>query len=224
MTKREGISRVKIGVKELNADSKLSNKYVWSIINSKTKLLIQRDSDNLNLSRLQNLYQSLSCVQMEEAPAGDTCCDVRTYCTVFRSVDRLPELYTDSYGVIISGVTTIDGSIEVKMTTPQQVLRTKKDTNSKYDKTIYGFYKDGYVYITNESYPLISIEGMFVDDVRLSLTNSCRNTLECLSYMDTDWIVPSKMEEPIIAMCIQELAGVYKKIPEDNNINKNPNI
>lgn len=224
MTKREAISRVKILVKELNADSRLTNKYVWSSIDSKSKLIIQRENDALKLSRIQSMYKTLPCVKMEEAPYADNCCEVKTYCTVFRSVYPLPEMYTDSHGFVLRQITTIDGSQEIRMVTPQQARRIKQDKNSKYDKTIYGFLNNNYLYITNKKFPLVRVEGMFIDDVSNLKNSPCATvdtTANCKLYLDQDWNVPPKLEEGIINMVVEELSKVYKRIIEDNNLNKN---
>jgi hypothetical protein len=224
MKKREAISRVKGAIKEINADSRLTNKRVWSMIDTKTVYLINQESDKLKIDRIQKLYQTLPCIRMEEAPAGDSCCDVKTYCTVFRSVEPIPEIYSDSYGAIIDSVTTIDGSIQIKMTTPKDVQRAKKDSNSRFDKTVYGFYKENYLYIANEKYPLVSMEAMFKDDLSLRKAHKCGEEVEnCIKYLDTDWVVPQKLEDTILNTVVLELANVYKRIPEDQNINKNTN-
>ena len=224
MTKREAISRVKKALKEIGADSRLTNKQVWGSIDSKSSLIISREADSLRLSRIQKLYQSIPCVKMEEVTQGDSCGEVTLYCSIIKSVEQLPEMYADTYGVIIDSINTIDRSIQIKLTTAKELLRIKKDTNSRFDKTIYAFFQDNYLYLSNAKYPLIEVRAMFKDDVRLRKTNKCGGQIiNCLKFLDTDWVIPQKIEDDVLRLVIQDLASVYKKIPEDVNINKNPN-
>lgn len=219
----EAISRVKNAIKEVNADSRLSTKQIVSSLITKSQLIIQRESDKLKLIKIQDIFQSLNCIEMQEVSAIDDCCGVDSVCTLMRSKHKLPEMYNDDYGVIIKRLTTIDESIEIRLSTPQNILRVKKDKNSKYDKTVYAFFRNGYIFITNKKYPVIRIEAFFKEDLSFNKVFKCTAPNNCTRFLDTQWIVPQKLQEPIISLVIQELATVYKKFPEDNNITKTPN-
>lgn len=220
----EAISRVKNALKEANADSRLTNKHVVSQLLTKSELIIQRESDKLKLVRIENIFQSLNCIEMQEVSTIDDCCGIESVCTVMRSKHKLPEMYNDDYGSIFKNLTTIDESIELKVTTPQNILRIKKDTNSKYDKTIYAFFRNGYLFITNKKYPIIKLEAFFKEDLSFTKIYKCGDTFnKCIRFMDTKWFIPDKLQDTVIGLVVQELAGLYKKIPEDINITKTPN-
>lgn len=218
MTNREAISSVKKSIKEVNADSVLTNKFVISKLNATARVLIQQESDKLKLSKIQSLYQLLKCVEMEEAPTIDPCCGVKSLCTIWRTKDKLPALYTDSNGVIIKAIRTIDSSKEIKFTTPSRLIRIKKDKNSKYDKTIYAFFSDGRVYLSNAEFRKIEIEGLYQDDI--SHLNVCEGKNDCIRLIDREWKVPQKLEDVIIKSVIKELLESYKRINGDPTINK----
>lgn len=55
----------------------------------------------LNLIKTDAPFQKLKCVPIIEAPVTDPCCGIKSKCTVFRTKDRLPDIYEDSVGVII---------------------------------------------------------------------------------------------------------------------------
>ena len=59
MTIRESIFIIKRLFREVNADSKLTNKAVNSLISKHCKWLIYRDSERLKLLKKNNIYQKL---------------------------------------------------------------------------------------------------------------------------------------------------------------------
>lgn len=219
MTNRESISLVRTAVREVNADSILPNKYIYNEIMKVSRLLIQRDSDRLVLMQNQDLFQKLRCIEMEEAPAIDPCCGLKTYCTVWRTKNKLPEIYTDSTGVIIKNMATIDGSQNFKIITPTKLLSIKKDVNSKYDKTLYAFYSEGRLYTTNSRFKMIELEAMFEEDI--SNLNNCDSDIKtCTRKIDGQWRVPKKLQDPILKEVINNILNSYKRVPQDTDINK----
>ena len=220
----EVTSRVKNTIKEANADSRLSTKQIVSSILTKSQVVIQRESDKLKLIKIQDIFQSLNCIDMQEVSTIDDCCGVDSVTSLMRSKHKLPEMYNDDYGVIIKRITTIDESIEIKLSTPQNILRVKKDKNSKYDNTVYAFFRNGYLFITNKKYPVVKVEAFFKEDLAFNKIFKCgEDASTCLRFLSTRWMVPQKLQESILAMVVQELAGIYKKLPEDINITKTPN-
>ncbi len=219
MTNKEAISLVKKGIREVNTDSRLTNKFIYSKLRAVGIILIQQDSDKLKLSKLQDLYQPLKCVEMIEAPTIDPCCGIKSFCRIWRTKEKIPDLYSDSMGVIIKAIRTIDSSKEISIITPSRLLRIKKDKNSKYDKSIYGFYSDGYIYLANAEYRMIEVDGMFTEDI--SHLNTCENKdKECIRLIDRVWKVPSKLEGVIIQAVVKDILESYKRITEDPTINK----
>ena len=216
---REAISLVKKNLKEANSDSRLTNKYIWGKLKSVGIVLVQQDSDKLKLAKLQDLYQPLKCVEMEEAPKIDPCCGIKSFCKIWRTKEKIPDLYSDSMGVIIKAIRTIDSSKEISIITPSRLLRIKKDKNSKYDKSIYGFYSDGHIYLANAEYRMIEIEGLFTEDI--SHLNVCDSKeKECTRLIDRPWKVPAKLEGVIIQAVVKDILESYKRITEDPTINK----
>jgi len=221
MTIREAISNVRKSLKEVNADSRLTNKFIYSKLHSLAKLLIQRESDRLKLSRIQTLYQTLPCVCMEEVPTVDPNCGIISNCTIWRTSIKLPELYSDSMGTIIKHITSIDDSTEIMLTTKARLRSLKKDKNSKYDKTIYAYYDNDRIYIASKKILKINITGIFQEDI--SDIKTCCNdnkVKSCTRFIDKNWIVPSKLETVIIDEVTKFLLGSYKQIQEDQKINK----
>ena len=158
MTKAEAISRVRVGIKELNADSRLTKKYIFSSLQSKIRILISQNSDGLKLIRDNTIFQTLKCVKLSPVPTIDECCGIKTKCQIWRTDDRLPKMYTDEDGVIVKNIVSIDGTTDFDLTTPTAIRRMLLNVNSKYDTNKYCFYSDGYLYVVKEKVPLTSVQ------------------------------------------------------------------
>lgn len=218
MTNRSLINQVKELVKERYADSRLSNKFIYSILSKIAKLLIKRESDGLKLLKYQNLYQTLKCIEVIEAPTIDPCCGIKSYCSVWRTKDKLPEMYEDGAGVIVYDVLSIDGSFAYEFRTAEAIRRKMSNPwIKKYSKeTMYSFYEDGYLYFTKRTM-LVGVKGMFIEDVKKYST--CEKQ-ECSSFLDERFYIPPHLEEPLIKASLEEIIKTYKAIPDDININK----
>lgn len=222
MTLREAISRVKKELKEVNADSRLTNKFVYSKLISKSSLLIQREADSLKLAKLQDMYQTLKCVEFKEVPAIDPHCSVKSDLVLYRSCSKLPDIYYDSAGAMFGGIMSLDRSIEMSLETLSFIINLREDTNSKFDKTIYLFFEDGYLYSEKPIKAIIS--GFFAYDISDYMGCDCtKEESPCNKFLDGKWFVPRKLEDSIISLTIQELANAYKRFPEQQIIDKNPN-
>lgn len=227
MTIGEFISRVRVELREINADSRLPKKFIYSIGQSKLKILISQMSDSLKLIKDNTIFQTLKCLKVAPVPTIDECCGLKSSCEIWRTVDKLPKSFADEDGIIIKNILSVDGSTEFTLTTPKALKRILADTsNAKYDKKKYCYYSDGYIYIAKERVKLIKMEGYFEEDVtkynkQCDACKDCDKESKCVSFLDSTWMVPKKLEEVIISQTVTELANIYKRMPEDDTVNKN---
>lgn len=230
MDNREAIYKVKKLFKEVNADSRLSNKFAFSLIDNAVKWLISRESDKQKLIRNDKAFQKLKCVKVIEAPLIDPCCGVRSLCTVFRTEDRLPELFEDGNGVIIRGVLTIDGQTSLFQIKPSEWERKQNNPwLDKDKKNKYFFYSDGYLYFPNGSWKMVEVDALFNRDISdLNLCddkNTCDDeTVQCKRFLDKKFIFPEYLEAQMYDAVKKDLADIYKKLPEKSvHIDKDDN-
>lgn len=225
LTIRKAISEVKKGLRENDADSRLSNKYVYALIKKHAADVLRQRSDAFRILKQQSFYQTLNCVTVEEAPLIDPCCGIRSKCTVYRTRDRLPRMYEDSYGAIIKNVLTIDGSFELQPVTPDGWDRKRKNPwgSGGAMKDVYYFYNDGYLYFPMSTWRKVKIRAYFQEDVSdLNLCDNCGNTpsTECRRYMDNQFFLPPDLWKYVSERVNQELLTIYKRIVPDELINK----
>ncbi len=227
MTNREAIHRLKRMLREINADSRLSDRTIYSLLRNHVKWLIYRESDKLKLLKADDIYQMLKCVKIIEAPAVDPCCSIKSLCTVYRTENKIPLLYEDSSGVIIKAVKTIDGSkslTPIKASEWERKLGNPWLDNSK--KNQFYFYDNGYLYFPQGSWKMIEIVGLFQEDI--SYIDLCDNpatcgddTKKCSRFLDRRFIVPAYLEAQVYESAIKDLSNTYKRIKEESdNINK----
>lgn len=219
MTIREAISKVKKSFKEINADSHLSNKFVYSSLVAKSNLIMQRESDALRLSNIQDVYQTLKCVKVEEIPSVDPRCNMKSKAKFYRTVKCLPDTYFDSDGPLIRSIRSIDGFTEIQLTTLDSIERWKKDSNSKYDKSVYAFYSEKHLYLTRKV--PVKIEAAFTNDIS-HIDCNC-DDIPCYVFLDTKWYVPKKLEDTILSLVLQDLANSYERVSTKVLTDKNDN-
>lgn len=230
MTNRESIYKVKKLFREVNADSRLSNRLVFSLMKNASRWLISRESDKQKLIRNDKAFQMLKCIKVIEAPLIDPCCGIRSLCKIYRTEERLPELYEDGNGVIIRGVLTIDGQTSLFQIKPSEWERKQNNPwIDKDKKNRYFFYSDGYLYFPNGSWKKVEVDALYTEDI--SDLNLCDDKLtcddetkQCLSFLDKRFILPEYLEAQMYDSVKKDLSEIYAKLPEkSNNINKNDN-
>lgn len=227
ITNREAIYKVKRLFREVNADTRLSDRVIFSLLENHTKWLISRESDKLKLIRNEKIFQPLKCVKVIEAPLIDPCCGIKSLCTVFRTEEKLPDLFEDSNGIIIKNVTTIDTQTSLTQIKPSEWERKQNNPwINKDKKNTFFFYSDGYLYFPNGSWKMVEVVGLFKRD--LYGMNKCDNCLtcedetkECKRFLDKNFIIPEYLEAQMFDAVIKDLSNTYKRIKEEStNINK----
>lgn len=223
-TIREAVSLVKKGVKEVHADSMLTNKYTYSILKNWIKSILSRDSDAFRLSNRESIYQTLKCVEVIEAPAIDPCCGLRTKCKVWRTKDRLPAILEDSQGPRIATVSPVDGLIKpsgsdttLSVVLAKDIRRRLENPWSKFNVEGYAVFNDGYLYFPNRAWKMILVEAIFLEEVE----SPCDTTDECKRFLDKKLFVPERQLQEAINKTIEEILGRYKRLPDQQVIDKN---
>lgn len=227
MTNREAIYTVKRMLRESNADNRFTNKMIYSILLKHTKWLIQRESEKLKLINKGNLFQTKKCIPVAPSPITDKCCNVQTDCTIYRTVEKIPEMFEDLYGPIILSVTSLDFSKSFNVVPPQSISRLKNNPWSKLNKKnkkYYAFYNDGYIYFPFDVLKSVNVSGMFINKVKSDCEEPCKDCNPCLRFLDQQFNIPDYLEAQMFDFTIKDLLNTYKRFPEKSHeINKNDN-
>lgn len=215
------ISQLMNQAKLTNADARLTRKFVWSIIDKHARWLIKRESSKLRIMKLDYLFQRMRCVPVIEMSTIDEDCGIKTKCKIWRTRDKIPDLYTDEDGIIIKAVYSVDGSEEYTPIKLQELMRKLENPHSRYDKSRYYYFYNGYLYFPNQPIHMVEIKGYFQDEI----VNECRpdeHHKRCWSHMQKKLRVPEYVLGELMDHALNDLINT-KKIPTDPKINKEEN-
>jgi hypothetical protein len=220
-TKRELISRLRTSIKEVSADTKFTNRYLWNVIWSAIKLLVKQDADtNRKIYNQSGLWQSI-CVKM--IPVSPILCDCLVLpmdCAVYRSEYRLPAILESANGFVYRFISTPDLSIKFTLVTPFQFDYKSKIRNNR-EK--YVFIHDGYLWSPNSTFGMLILSGVFESDTSKITQFNCNKPVDggdCGSILDSEAGVPDYMDRDVIRVALEEL-GISRQLQADNLPNLN---
>jgi len=221
-TRGQQIAKARQFIKETNADSRMTDRFIWSIIDPHIRWMIKRESGNLKIMHYDTIFQTLKGVPVEQVSTIDECIDVKTKCTIYRTVFKLPSIYEDEDGVIIKSVFSIDGSNDFIPIKINEYMRKLEDPNSKYDKSKYYFYNNGYLYFPNHRIDKVMIKALFEYDLENICSTCPAPSFSCKSFSEHQVYFPDKLEGELWSYVEKDLIA-YKQIPTDEQIDKNEN-
>ena len=157
------ISRIKALLKLNNADARLTDRHIFSLMKKHSIFLLKRDSSWLRVP--STIYQVLHKVDLIEVDAVEAC-EINTNCTIKRTATRLPGIVENVDGPIIKRVTSIDATIVLTPIESSGYTRKVGKSTAKYDKTLYYWYINGYLYFPNIKWDAVRIEAYFEEEVK----------------------------------------------------------
>ena len=219
MNIRSAISIIKSDNKAFSDDSMLTDRFIWSKIQSKTLFFLKQRNDRFNLNNNNFLYSILDCVEMEMV-SSINCCKEIPACEILRSVEKLPKIAESNLSSIIKGIYNLDGSERIDFVSINDVIRL---SNSKYKpKGIKAFIKDEYLFIPFRKNPkAVAIEAYFENPLEVYQKNKCKEQDSCISYPDLEWKCSSDLQSVIIQEVNKELSYFFNRIIPDENTDKN---
>ena len=220
-TKREIIETFRDMVKERNADTIYTNKFLYEVLSKHAKWLIKREVSAGRIMTNNSFFQTLPCIEVIEVPSIDSCCPIKVNCKVYRTKNKLPEMWIDTSGPIIKNVTSVDGSTDFFFTTAMAYSSISNDPyQSLIQDEYYSFFTDGYIWIPEVNPHRINIYAFFKDDI--SSKSECSEVKTCTRYLDTEFVIPGWLEAEMYAKALEQLFPSLQKV-SDEQIDKNPN-
>jgi hypothetical protein len=137
-----------------------------------------------------------------------------------RTKEKIPVPFEGAYGPFIRTVSSIDGSVEVYRTQPAQYTSITKTTAFKYNKQKYYWYMNGYLYLPNNEWESVMVEGIFEDDIAIF---TCDKEAVCKVRQDEVLGIPDDLFAEVEQNVMAQLMGTVQ-IPIDTNISDKQNI
>jgi hypothetical protein len=210
----ETVSRVRNALKAVKEDAFLTDRMIYSIVLKYSKFFVRRQDNENKIMRFQSLFEVLPCVELIEVDKVDACCaGIKSNCIIKRTKDKLPILYEGVYGPLFRDVTSIDGSQILYKTYPGTYAAMTDSTNFKYNKNLYYWYLDGYLYFPNIMWDAIRIEAIWADDVNYLKCSDKED--QCQLRQEQQTHVPDYLFAEIEQSVLKEF-GMMMQIPSEN--------
>jgi hypothetical protein len=172
----EAISRVRNGIKAVDADSFITDRLIYSNLLKYAKMFIKRQDGQTTQAKFNSLYKRIPCIDLIEVDKVVACCDIQSGVKIKRSKEKLPSILEGSNGPLLRTVASIDGSVEVFRTTPQLYTSLQKTSGFKYNKKKYYWLLDGYLFIPNVEWDSAQIDGIFEGSISgLTCDDECQS-------------------------------------------------
>jgi hypothetical protein len=216
----EIISRIRTTNKLVGADTRISDRYIYNQLLTKRDHFIKLEDDKKKLLNSTQIFKPLHQVDLIDVNKVEVS-DLDLGEVIKRTKLKLPKIVMAGFGPVIRRVSSLDGSQLLTETKETTYSRKVNLDTAKYDRTLYYYLKDGYMYLPNIPWESISIDAYFEDPFEIDALNNCEDN--CSPMQDREFLIPSYLKEVIIQSTAEEIGRYYVRLREDININKNPN-
>lgn len=204
-------------------DTRLSSRHIYSKLISARSFLIKRELDKRK-KLSQRSIEYLECIPLETASKYDCGFSVPPNCSVLKTKCKIPKAINSNYGDYITSVSTIDGSFLFSKSSWERV-RYIKGLRYTSSNPVYYFKNDYLFFLVASNTELedlkyITVGGVFEDALGYKCEPACSDYVKpCDDLDDREFIVEDHLIEPIIKMAVEELLGVFARMPEDRENN-----
>jgi len=207
----EAISRVRNTLKASKEDPFLTDRTIYFLLTKYGQTLLKREDNQFRLMKISSIFQVLpylELIDVDKVEAG--CIGVYSGCYFKRSKEKLPTILNGTFGPIIRTVSSIDGTIELFRTDPGTWISMTKSTTFKYNRSIYFWYLNGYLYLPNVDWDAIRMEAIFEGQVDTCTTD------DCLIKQDQPLPFPEYLFSEIEQFTVKELT-IAMQVPADGS-------
>lgn len=214
----EVVSRIRTQVKAVRQDAFLTDRAIYSFVKKHAMWLMKREDGKSRLLGFSSVIQTMDYVELIEVDKIEAgCTRLKSGCTFRRTKDKIPVFMQGYYGPLIRSVTSLDGSEELQPTLPSTYLHIAKSKNHKYNKTMYYWYLNDYLYFPEIEWDAVRIEGIFEKDVT---DFGCKRE-DCVYRQDTKLGIPDYLLGELEAQVFKDLAGVMQTPVDTANDKQN---
>jgi hypothetical protein len=207
----EAISRVRNALKAVKEDAFLTDRTIFFSLTKYAQTLIKREDNQFKLMKISSIFQVLpylELIDVDKVEAG--CIGVYSGCYFKRTKDKIPSILNGAFGPVIRTVSSIDGTIEIYRTEPGIWLSITKSTTYKYNKNLYFWYLNGYLYFPNLDWEAVRMEAIFDGYVDTCTSDPCE------VRQDQPLSIPAYLFSEVEQFTVKELA-MGLQIPTDTS-------
>lgn len=222
MTNRQAINKFRKDLNERNADSGYTNQYLYNSLMVHAKWLIKREASRIYGNT--SLFQMLSPREIMAVSNVPDSVSIKTNVKIYRTKNKIPEIWQDSFGPIIKSISSLDRSTSFMLISFSEWFNKIQNPYQKYSKEKYCIFEDGYLWFPKDNPHKIIMTAYFKDNV-VGKHEECEDCEEgdCKKFLDAEFRMPEWIEGELFAKALEQVAGITKRLPEDAQIDKNVN-
>ena len=214
----ELISQIRNQTKTVSQDNLyVSDRMVFSLIKKHASLFLYREDANMKLTGMRFLYTTLYMELIEVDKVEANCMGLRSSCTIKRTKNKLPVAMKGYTTPLFGEVSSVDQSQFLQMTTAAAYVRKMNASDARYNKTLYFWYMNGYLYFANIEWDAIRIEMILEEDV-----DECGLPDECTDAQLSDIFIPAHLMSTIANEVVRDLGVLFQIPPDTVNDKKSP--
>lgn len=213
------VSRIRNVVKGVKEDAFLTDRFLYSLVLKYAKMVIRRQDNENKIMRMRGFFETLPCIELMEVDKVEACCTgIKTNCTIMRTKDKLPDVLNGLIGPLFRDITSIDGSIVAYPTYASQYVSMTNSTSFKYNKTVYYWFRDGYLYFPNIEWEAVSVEALWEDSINYLKCDS----ETCAPRQDDPTPIPDYLFAEIEQMVLKDLLVTIQTPVEGQDDKQSP--
>jgi hypothetical protein len=219
-TVRKIISDIAESVQANTLDGRISFRYIYSIVQDKTRTFIKQDSDARLIFKISEVWKRIPCLELEEIDLMECGFDIPHCRLLMKSKLAIPEVFQSKYGNMLK-VLTINGQKELKQTTFHDYIDIQR-REWKNPNIIYFILFEGHIFVPDSEIEDVTVLGLFKHPYEV--TRIVEPDSNCLSILDEPAPVPDYILDIVKMEAKKEIAELYRRIPRDEVANNNTNI
>lgn len=218
MTNAEAVSKIKSLLKFTTKDTRVSNRFILSVLRSTAKTYISQRLMDRTIAYDYNLYTSLECIEFVKQSIVDCpIVEFRRCGILMKSKKPLPELVYSRLGASLKNITTVDSEKQFVVIDSNQYRRNKNRKYKVKDEVSLYLGIDNHLYIPDEE--IYSLSAEFITIETDNTDCDCKGKDDCKSGWEYEFICPDKLEDPVFDKATQIIASTYGSIIQDSNPN-----
>lgn len=212
MTIGEITSRIRNQIKAVNQDSLLTDRFLYSLISKHGKWLMKREDGKNRLMGFNSIFQTLDFVELIEVDRVEaSCTGIKSGIKIKRTKNKVPTFMQGYWGPLVRSITSLDGSQELNPSDPSTYLNLVNSKSYKYNKSLYYWYLNDYLYFPDIQWDAVRIEGAFEDDISAF---NCKEADVCVRRQDQPINIPDYLHGELESQVLKDLSLMYQ-IPVD---------
>lgn len=210
------VSRLRNLIKAVRQDAFLTDRFIYSVVLKHARWLMRREDSSNKIMSHAAIFETLDyvyTVEVDKVEAG--CIGVSSSTFFTRTEDKMDMFMQGYWGPMIRNVTSLDGSVQMISTTPSRYAALSKSKNFKFNKNVYYWYLNDYLYFPNVDWEAVRIDAIVQGDIsRYKCADCNKKDFSCRIRQEMLFGMPEYLLAEMETNVLKEL-GLMFQLPSD---------